>query len=243
MSDNLFQTIDSLKQLSQGRLEAPQRPADAGLTPQMVLLRSWQMERLTQTHADLLASERYGLACRFFLSDLYAPQDFTLRDQGFQKLYHSLQRFLPPPLLGILRDAIDLNDLTRDLDDKLLAVLIDELGMTDILTSQMYAEAYRRCDNYDDRVRQIEMLVEVGRKIDGIVRLPFIGLALRLAHTPAHRAGWGPVHDFLERGYAAFKQMKYADEFLEIIHEREMQILEQIFRRCPVARKTSELEL
>jgi hypothetical protein len=98
----------------------------------------------------------------------------------------------------------------------------------------MYAEAYRRCDNYDDRARQIAMLVEVGRKIDRIVRLPLIGLALRLAHAPAHRAGWGAVQEFLERGYAAFKHMKGAGEFLETVRCREMQILDQIYLRGTV---------
>ena len=58
-------------------------PAD----PHLIQLRAWQMERLAQTHAALLASERYGPACRFFLSDLFAPRDFSQRDQGFQHLY------------------------------------------------------------------------------------------------------------------------------------------------------------
>lgn len=191
------------------------------------------MERLSQTHADLLASERYGLACRFFLSDLYAPEDFSHRDRAFHQLYHSLRYYLPPPLFGILKEAIELNDLTRSLDESLLAVLVNDLNMSDSLTPEMYAEAYRRCDNYDDRMRQIEMLVEVGRKTDRIVRLPFIGLGLRLAHTPAHRAGWGMVQDFLERGYAAFKQIKGADEFLQTIYQREMENLDQIYLRRP----------
>lgn len=226
-------TVASLKQLRHDQIEAGATAVDSTLDPQMVLLRTWQMERLAQTHADLLASKRYGAACRFFLSDLYAPRDFSRRDERFQVLYHSLKRYLPPPLLRILTHAIILNELTSVLDDSLLTALVDELDMTDQMTPELYAEAYRRCDNYDERVQQLNLLVEIGQEVDRMVRLPFIGLALRIAHGPAHRAGWGPVQDFLERGYTAFKQMNGADKFLHTIYRREMQILDRIYADHP----------
>lgn len=153
MSDHkrtLLQAAESLKQLRHGRIEAVQSAAASEIDPRLALLRTWQMERLAQTHADLLASARYGPACRFFLSDLYAPHDFSRRDEGFQVLYRSLRRYLPPPLLRILTHAIILNELTQVLDDTLLTVLVNELSMTDQITLQLYAEAYRRCDNYSD---------------------------------------------------------------------------------------------
>jgi len=229
----LPQAVASIKQLRSSQKVVAPTAVGATLDPKLVLLRTWQMERLAQTHADLLSSKRYGQACRFFLSDLYAPGDFSRRNEGFKVLYHSLRRYLPPPLLRILTHAITLNELTQALDDTLLSVLVNELGMTDQITPQLYAEAYRRCANYEERVQQINQLVEIGQEVDRMVRLPFIGLALRVAHGPAHRAGWGPIQDFLERGHAAFKQMNGADEFLQTISARELQILDRIYTGHP----------
>lgn len=53
------------------RRQAAQTPQAAR---QRQRLREWQATRLARTYGDLLASERYGLAARFFLSDLYGPK-------------------------------------------------------------------------------------------------------------------------------------------------------------------------
>ena len=84
-----------------------------------------------------------------------------------------------------------------------------------------YAEAYRRCDNRAERERQIDLIVDVGRHVEGLVRLPAVGLALRLARVPARLAGWREHHDFLERGFEAFKNLKGAEDFLRVVADRE----------------------
>ena len=41
----------------------------------------------------------------------------------------------------------------------------------------------------------------------------------------------GELHDFLDRGFYAFRHMHGAAEFLAIIRERETQILARLFAR------------
>ena len=218
--------LDYLRVAQVGR----HRAVEGGeLEPRMKLLRTWQSERLARTHADLLAHARFGPACRFFLTDVYAPHDFSQRDHDILRVYESMHRLLPRPMLHALELVIELNALTASLDDRLLDALVDELGMTDALTAEMYAEAYRVCDNYDERARQIDLIVAVGREIDGLVRRPTVGLALRLAGVPARLAGWRELHSFFERGFAAFKTMHGAEEFLMTITGREREILDRIF--------------
>ena len=62
-----------------------------------------------------------------------------------------------------------------------------------------------------------------------MIKIPFIAIALRLAHTPAVLAGWGELQSYLERGFSAFKHMKGADDFLAAIIGREIRILDAIF--------------
>lgn len=200
-----------------------------GLSPEMALLRTWQMERLKRTHADLLASELYGQACQFFLNDIYAPRDFSQRDRDVEHVYAVMSRYLPLKMLQILEQVIELNDLTNALDTALLKVLVGELGMTTELTAAMYAEGYRRCDNYAIRRQQIDQLVEVGQGVNKLVHRPLVGGLLKLAHGPAHRAGWSELQDFLEGGFAAFRVMDDATPFLDIVTQRERLILDRIF--------------
>ncbi|HMT21115.1 MAG TPA: hypothetical protein PKE20_07720 [Promineifilum sp.] len=202
---------------------------DAELPPAIRLLREWQAARLAMTHRDLLESPRYRPATLFFLSDVYAPRDFSQRNYDIQKAYNAMRKAVPERVVHVLAETIELHQFTDELDAKLVEALFNQLGVGEHITHEQYAEAYRICDNYADRARQIDMIVRIGRSVDRIVRLPFIGLTLRLAHTPAVLAGWHELQGFLERGYAAFKHMKGAEVFLSTIVTREMGILDRIY--------------
>ncbi len=222
----LFQLKNNLHRVHQTKTAS-------GLSAQMAMLRTWQSKRLARTHADLLASKRYGPACRFFLADIYAPRDFSQRDHDIERMYHFMLKFLPKRLLHPLTLAIELNTLTHHLDNTLLDALINHLGITTAITAEQYAEAYRICNNYNERAQQINMVVEIGHNLGRLSRLPLISFSLRLARKPAHQAGWLELQDFLERGLDAFKQMRGTKTFLTTIEQRERQILDQIFTRHP----------
>ena len=72
-----LQTAKALRQ------RANDDPAAMG---KRLLLRQWQAARLARTYTDLLASERFGKAAQFFLSDLYGPKDFSSRDEEVERI-------------------------------------------------------------------------------------------------------------------------------------------------------------
>jgi len=199
------------------------------LEPTVAMLRIWQSERLKKTHADILNNPRYSAACNFFLDEIYGASDFSQRDNDLEYLYDVMSSVLPNFLLSLVRNTIDLNYLTNELDDQLLSVIVNDLQSADKITPQIYTEAYRLCDNYDQRVRQIDLLIEIGRQVDFGTKIPFISTTLRLARGPSHRAGWGDVHDFLENGYNSFKKIGGAKKFLAVIEKREKRILDRIY--------------
>jgi hypothetical protein len=203
------------------------------LDPKTIMLRTWQTERLMRTYADFLSSRRYGPASRFFVTDLYGVRKFRQRNYDIEYMYKLMRRFIPDILLVLVRNAIEVYHLTDELDQELLNVMIANLGVKDEITEEIYAEAYRMCDNYAERQRQIELLLEIGRQVDLSTHFPPIGLALRLARGPAYHAGWDELHDFLERGYKAFKHMGSAKKFLEAIRTREYRILDRIYASHP----------
>lgn len=205
----------------------------AGLEPSLVLLRTWQSRRLARTYADLLDNKQYRPACLFFLSDIYAPRDFSQRDHDTERLHAFLSRVVPAQMLQLLTEVITLNALTSELDCRLARVLTDQLGVVDTLTSEDYAEGYRRCNNFAERNRQLDLLIRVVTQVSEGARLPGVGLALKVAHGPACRAGWVELFSFLERGYGAFRQIRDLPTFVGAIEQRERGILHKIFAGAP----------
>jgi hypothetical protein len=224
---NPLQALLNIEKMRHERIET------SGLDPKAALLRRWQSSRLARTYEDLLAHPRYAPACRFFLDDLYGPRDFSQRDYDLTRMYEFARTFVPDSLISPLARTVELHFMTQALDARLLDVLMNRLGVTDTITSALYAEGYRVCDNYTDRAKQIDMIVEIGELLDRLVRIPLIGTAVVVARGPAKRAGWVELTDFLERGYNAFKHMKGATFFLSAVRQREMRILDKIFANDP----------
>lgn len=208
------------------------RVAGAELAPEYALLRAWQSERLARTYADLLADAQYRPACLFFLSDIYAPRDFSQRDHDLERIHALTPGVAPQQVRQLLANLVELNRLSNQLDEQLVRALVDQLGVTDAITPEQYAEAYRVCDNYPDRVRQIDLIAHAVTQVGTWARLPMIGVALKIMSGPVRQMGWVEVQDFLERGYAAFRQMRDVSRFVSIVETREKRILDQIYARA-----------
>lgn len=224
-----FDPLEAVRHIDQLRHEAV---PPARLDPRLTLLRAWQSRRLAHTYSDLLEHPRYRPACQFFLDDLYGPRDFSQRDHDLKRLYAFARSLAPEALIRPLALAVELHFFSQTLDARLLDVLVNRLGVTDTLTAALYAEAYRLCDNYADRARQIQMIVEIGEYLDGVARVPFAGAALAVVHGPAVRAGWTEMIEFLERGFEAFAHMRGARTFVTVIRQRETDILDKIYTRA-----------
>ena len=201
--------------------------ARAGTTPGFAArlreVRTWQATRLARTYDDFRTDPQYTRAIEFFLSDLSGPQDFTRRDHDLSVAWTRLERTLPQPALNVLTRAIEFEVLTAELDHAIVAQLLP--GQ---LTDATYAAAYRAVANREHRMHQIELIVGMGRELEWMVRMPGIGLLLQLAHIPAHVAGFGALQDFLERGFAAFRDVRDTERLLDAIQERETRFMDTL---------------
>jgi hypothetical protein len=199
---------------------------DAQAAAKREALRVWQAARLARTHDDLLQSPRYKSTASFFLTDIYGPKDLSRHEQAVRRMLPLMTTVLPAAGLETVADAFELNALSEALD---AAMLIALGGKVFSLTDADYARAYRAVDQRADRERQIQLIVHLGQSLDRLTRKPFIGTTLTMMRGPAAVAGLGDLQDFLERGYAVFRKMHGADEFLERIASRERALLDATF--------------
>jgi len=196
--------------------------------PRLVEVKAWQAARLARTYADLDADPRYATATEFFLDDLYGAKDFSGRDEAMLRIYPVMVRTLPEAAVETAALAIEVDALSEDLDRRVAAVLEDGP-----ITDASYGRAYRKAGTRAERTRQIELIDEVGRRLDALVARPWIFATLKLMRGPARLAGLQDLQTFLERGFAAFRHMDGADHFLATIDGRETQILNRLFSGHP----------
>ncbi|MGA2126084.1 MAG: hypothetical protein ABSG76_08020 [Xanthobacteraceae bacterium] len=200
--------------------------ADATIADGRQRLRAWQTVRLARSHADLLASRRFGPAATFFLADLYSANDISARDEQVRTVVPVMTAVLPAWALEIAADAIELDALSEDLDAAMMAALGPRIGSID---AEAYGRAYRKVDRRADRERQIQLIRHIGQSLERLARQRIAGMTLSLMRKPAQVAGLSDLQEFLERGYAAVRRMGRADEFLDLAIGREQKLLEALF--------------
>lgn len=186
-------------------------------------VRMYQQARLGATHADLLASDKYGPAATFFLTELYSTEDLAQRDADIERVIKILVKFLPEKALSTLAAALEMDALSELLDSKLTAQLRSNQPPGGILNinGASYASAYRAMGNFDLRLKQLALTEEIGLALDKLARMPLLMSLLRIMRGPATAGGVGGLHEFLERGYAAFVHMKGGRDFVDAIVSRE----------------------
>ena len=212
-----------VRQLQRANELHEERAASPALASALDRLARWQASRLRETYADLARHPRYAAAIAFFGTDLYGPGDFSRRDADLARVAPLMGKMLPDGVLSTVAGAMELSVLSHTLDRALLQAL-DSAP----LSVAAYCEAYRALDDRRSRERQIALIVEVGRALDRYVGKPLVRSALAAMRQPARVAGFGALQDFLERGFAAFRGMHGADEFLAIVEARETALMNAI---------------
>ena len=202
--------------------------ADPELGRRRLVLREWQVSRLARTHADLLGSDRYRQAASFFLSDLYSPKDCGERDVELERILPLMNSMLPLSGLRALLLAIEVDALSERFDVAMVHVLGEQLDGPR-LKQEAYAAAYRKVGDRPGREMQVRLIGETGEALDAFAHKPFVRMALKMMHGPAKLAGLGELQVFLERGFDAFRTMRDAGEFLELIVSRERAFSDALF--------------
>jgi hypothetical protein len=190
-------------------------------------VRSFQAQRMADTHADLLEAPGTTAAARFFLADLYGTEDLSERDASLERVVPAMERMLPAAALWTVAEAISLDALSERLD----AAMARRLGES--FTEDDYIAAYRKAGTRADRERQIGHVESVGRALCELVRIPLIGSTLAMMRGPAKMAGLAELQSFLERGFKAFKGMKDPAGFVDTVVRREREILQRLYARDP----------
>jgi hypothetical protein len=225
--DNEVVELGTSLRVTMAALVAARAP-HPGIAAAKRAVRFWQNQRFARTYADLSGNPRYRPAVEFFLRELYGDVDMTARDADLVRVLPLMIKTLPAVVLQTVRDALAFEALSEQLDAEVARHLGDRP-----LDLASYGAAFRACGQRAERERQIHCVNQIGSALDRTTRWPLIAATLKLMRAPARAAGLEELQRFLESGYAAFKQMRGAEEFLATIAKRETTIVERLFSGHP----------
>ena len=213
-----------LEQLELVQFERKRRDANSELRFKVELVKRYQQSRFIGTYQDLLDDPRYAAACRFFLDDLYGPEDRSVRDVQFARIVPTLCRLFPDDVVATVRSLARLHAVSEQLDSELAGHLAERS-----VTYADYSLAWKRTGRPDLRQLQLDLLLAVGRALQLYTQRPLMRQALRSMRFPAKVAGMADLQRFLERGFTIFGSMAKPDVFLAYIDERERNYAQILF--------------
>jgi hypothetical protein len=214
--------LESLRTVDEHRAR---RLVDPGLARRVSAVKAYQHARFQATYADLLSHPRYRRAAQFFLEDLYGPKDFAQRDAQFARVVPALVRLFPADIVTTVRSLGQLHALSEDLDTAMACA-----PWSEPLDHMAYGQAWRQVGREDDRLRQINLMREVGGALDLYTRNPLLRSSLLFMRGPAKAAGLGALQTFLEQGFDTFREMRGAGVFLDTIVGRETALVTHLFQ-------------
>ena len=197
------------------------------LHTELAKLAQWQSERLKHSHSELYASPNYQQGLAFLFTELYSDTDFTERDRDLERIFPKMVKLLPSSVIETVSLLVELNMLTQMLDFELAQKLFIDLAHSTI-NEKNYCDAYRLCNNHQQRAYQIQLTESLGKKLDKYARSQVIMFSLKLSKNAAKSAGLGALHDFLSSGFTAFHSMQNIDELMHKIASKETQYLNEI---------------
>lgn len=222
MSTLAREILDSLAEVE--RLRA-QRHGDLALGARVVEVKAFQARRFARSYADLLAHPRYQAAARFFLEELYGPQEFAARDAQFARVVPALVRLFPADIVATVAALATLHALSEQLDMRMAQALASSPALDPVL----YVRAWQRVGEPAQRNRQIALTIGIGRDLDRYTRNRLLRGSLHLMRGPARSAGLGDLQRFLECGFDTFGAMGGAAHFLDTVQAREEALAAALF--------------
>ncbi len=220
MSLDIDQLVRHLHQVATLQQEAK----ETDLLPKIRAVQSWQCDRLLASHYDLWQKPKFQPAITFFINELYGPNDYSQRDQDMARVIPKMAKLLPKKAVESLESALHLNALSFELDMALTQQLADMP-----LNRDSYASAYKRCDNPGLRAQQIDYIELLGHELADVVKIRGVSTLIKLARKPAQLAGLLTLHEFLQEGFTAFKELGDVDAFIQPVVGRERQIMRDLF--------------
>ena len=91
-----------------------------------------QCRRFERSYTDMLTHSDWAAAARFFLEELYADRDFSLRDAQFERIAPRIEQFFPSSVAAIATLLAQLHALSEQLDHAVAIMISRQIAMNSV---------------------------------------------------------------------------------------------------------------
>lgn len=193
-------------------------------------LQKFQVDRLNADYECLKSNPDWDLLFDYFVNDIYCPKEYTEDQDHIKRITALLKKSLGKKVFSKLIKILEIHTLSIELDHKLVTILI-EMGVGNKITLADYNYAYRLCDNYNERKKQLELIVECCHNLHQVASHWYIGLLLKSVRVMAGILGGTPLLDSLEKGYTILHNVKDIHFFTDQIYDHELARLNNIYEK------------
>ncbi|MEE4250752.1 MAG: hypothetical protein V2I38_09205 [Alcanivoracaceae bacterium] len=194
-------------------------------------LQDYQGQRLSRSHAGLLAIPANQAAIGFLLDEVYGGKDLLPVAQDIRRAVNKAASLLPDRVMATSASVLEAAILTQELDEALADSLHDSLDQP--VDEALYIQGFRALGRQEERQRQLDLIGEVGHHVDRYVRGRMLQATFRMVRRPVHAAGFGNLYDFLDRGFGAMRDLDSAGKLLAQLTRTEAQILARLYAGHP----------
>ncbi len=206
---------------------------DPHLWSAVLSVKHYQSLRFQHSYRDMLDGGPFQLAARFFLDELYGVADFSKRDAQFSRIARAIERLLPASAVEIAVLLAKLHVLTEQLDHAMAKAWLTVPASTS--KAERYILAWAMVGQQRLRLRQLQLVLEMGWGLDRLTRKPGLRKLLKIMRAPAAAAGLAELQHFLETGFDTFasiaKHKPGTAEFLRLIQIRETKLIAALSAR------------
>lgn len=193
------------------------------------LIQVWQLQRMKADYADFSGQADYLPAVNFFLEELYGDFSFIDRNQDLRRVYPVMVKLLPAAMLDTLTDALSFQAHSLKLDMQLAEAKHAHSSALEKMQLEQYIQLNRGAVRQQDRRRQVGQVVSLGKALVKAADHSMLLRLLKMMRLPARSAGFGQLHEFLQRGLSAFKRMPDAEHFLNAVEQRETVFIDKLY--------------
>lgn len=179
----------------------------------------WQVAYSLPFYSEFEENPETAAAIEFVVSDLIGT-NVSARDADLARIIPVMVRLLPRKSLQTTASAMELNARAMAINLSICQQLFETTDAETGISERDYSAAFRQSTSLDECVELIDLIVDLGHALKGMVRSPLLGSTLRAMHRPAHAAGFGAMQDFLENGYTTFHAIDDVDDFLDRFAKR-----------------------
>lgn len=194
-------------------------------------LQDWQGERLKRTHRHLLEDPVTAEGIRFLLEEVYGGRELLPVAREIRRALSKAMRLLPEKVMETSAAALEAAILTQELDEAITELLGSELDQP--LTELTYLKGFRQDSHRNDRQRQLQLVAELGHRLDRYIRSRMLLTTFRMVRKPAHAAGFSNLYDFMDRSFRVMKPVPSVGLLLEQLAATESVIMDRVYDHHP----------